>query len=83
MPITFMSLTNGIFKYFLDPFVIVFIIDVFVYSKSKEECAGHLHIVLGILKAKQLYAKFYKCKLNVVYVIFRYMVFEKGVVVDP
>ncbi|WMV37357.1 hypothetical protein MTR67_030742 [Solanum verrucosum] len=48
-PATFMSLMNGVFKPFLDSFIIVFIDYVLVYSKSKEEHANHLCIVLGVL----------------------------------
>ncbi|KAH0658132.1 hypothetical protein KY289_026880 [Solanum tuberosum] len=45
-PAAFMSLMNGMFKLFLDSFVILFIDDILVYSKSEEEHADHLHIVL-------------------------------------
>ena len=44
----------------LDKFVIMFIDDILVYSKSKEEYKDHLRIVLEILRDKQLYAKFNK-----------------------
>ncbi|WMV18316.1 hypothetical protein MTR67_011701 [Solanum verrucosum] len=55
-----MSLMNGVFKPFVDSFVIIFIDDIFVYSKSKEEHANHLRIVLGVLGKQKLYAKFSK-----------------------
>jgi len=48
-PAAFMSLMNDVFKPFLDSFVIVFIDDIFVYSKCEEEHANHLRIVLGVL----------------------------------
>ena len=59
-PVTFMDLMNGVFKPYLDSFVIVFIDDILIYSRSKEEHEHHLRIVLGILKEKKLYAKFSK-----------------------
>ncbi|WMV18545.1 hypothetical protein MTR67_011930 [Solanum verrucosum] len=43
-PVALMSLMNGVFKPFLDSFVIVFIDDILVYSKSEEEHANHLRI---------------------------------------
>ena len=57
-PAAFMDLMNGVFKPYLDSFVIVFIDDILIYSRSKEEHEHHLRIVLGILKEKKLYAKF-------------------------
>ena len=60
-PTTFMSLMDGVFKPFSNYFVIIFIDDILVYSKSKEEHADHICIVLGVLE-KKLYAKFSKCE---------------------
>jgi len=61
-PTTFMDLMKHIFQPYLDQFVVVFINDILVYSKSKEEHENHLRIVLQILRGKQLYAKFKKCE---------------------
>ncbi|GKB68502.1 retrotransposon protein, putative, ty3-gypsy subclass [Tanacetum coccineum] len=57
----FMDLMNRVFHEYLDRFVIVFIDDILVYSKTREEHEDHLHIVLEILRQKKLYAKFSKC----------------------
>ncbi|GJW03506.1 putative reverse transcriptase domain-containing protein [Tanacetum coccineum] len=57
----FMDLMNRVCKPYLDKFVIVFIDDIIVYSKSKEEHEEHLKIILGLLKKEQVYAKFLKC----------------------
>ncbi|XP_015055521.2 ubiquitin carboxyl-terminal hydrolase 24-like [Solanum pennellii] len=61
-PASFMSLMNGIFKPYLDLFVIVFIDDILVYSKSKKEQEEYLRMVLEMLREKKLYAKFSKCE---------------------
>ena len=61
-PTAFMDLMNGVFRPYLDSFVIVFIDDILIYSRTKEEHEHHLRIVLGILKEKKLYAKFSKCE---------------------
>ena len=42
----FMSLMNGIFKLYFDLFVIVFIDDILIFSKSKKEHEEHLRMVL-------------------------------------
>ncbi|KAA3461332.1 RNA-directed DNA polymerase-like protein [Gossypium australe] len=54
----FMYLMNRIFNPYLDRFVVVFIDDILVYSRDKNEHAEHLRIVLQTLREKQLYAKF-------------------------
>ena len=51
---------NKVFRPFLDQFVIVFIDDVLVYSRSEEEHEQHLRLVLQNLREHQLYAKFGK-----------------------
>lgn len=56
-----MSLMNGVFKSFLDFFVIVFVDYILFYSKSYEEHVDHLSIVLDFLGNKRLYAKFLTC----------------------
>ncbi|WMV30283.1 hypothetical protein MTR67_023668 [Solanum verrucosum] len=57
-PVTSMSLMNIVLKPYLDLFVIVFIDDILIFSKSKKEHVEHLRIVLELLKEKKLYAKF-------------------------
>ena len=57
-----MDLMNRVFKPYLDQFVVVFIDDILVYSKSWEEHERHLSIVLQTLRDKQLYAKLKKCE---------------------
>ena len=60
-PAAFMDLMNRVFKPYLDRFVIVFIDDIFIYSKSQAEHEEHLRIVLQLLRENQLYAKLSKC----------------------
>ena len=66
------------------PFVIVFIDDILMYSRTKEEHEHHLRIVLGILKEKKLYAKFSKCVFWLSSIAFLgHVVSKKGIMVDP
>ncbi|GJT64579.1 putative reverse transcriptase domain-containing protein [Tanacetum coccineum] len=58
--VVFIDLMNRVCKPYLNKFVIVFIDDILIYSKSKEEPEEHLKIILGLLKKEQLYAKFSK-----------------------
>nr|GEU93924.1 putative reverse transcriptase domain-containing protein [Tanacetum cinerariifolium] len=60
-PTIFMDLTNRVYKPFLDKFVIVFIDDILIYSKNKEEHGEHLKTILNLLRSEKLYAKFTKC----------------------
>ncbi|GJZ64275.1 putative reverse transcriptase domain-containing protein [Tanacetum coccineum] len=61
-PAVFMDLMNRVCKPYLDKFVIVFIDDILIYSKSKQEHEEHLKLILELLKKEQLYAKFSKCE---------------------
>jgi hypothetical protein len=61
-PAHFMYLMNSVFMPELDKFVVVFIDDILVYSKSEEEHVEHLKVVLTRLRDHQLYAKFSKCE---------------------
>nr|GEV08415.1 hypothetical protein [Tanacetum cinerariifolium] len=58
----FMDLMNRVCKSYLDKFVIVFIDDILIYSKNKEEHEEHLKLILELLKNVELYAKFSKCE---------------------
>ena len=78
------DLMNRVFKPYLDRFVIVFIDDILVYSKTSVEHEEHLRIVLSILRDKQLYAKFSKCEFWLDRVIFLgHVISTEGVYVDP
>ena len=68
----------------LDKFVVVFIDDILIYSKSKEEHVEHLRIVLQRLRDHQLYAKFSKCEFWLEEVQFRgHVLSAEGIAVDP
>ena len=83
-PGVFMEYMNRIFRPYLDKFVVVFIDDILIYSKSKEEHADHLRIVLQVLKERQLYAKLSKCEFWLDKVSFPgHVISGEGIVVDP
>ncbi|GJS09510.1 putative reverse transcriptase domain-containing protein [Tanacetum coccineum] len=60
-PTVFMDLMNRVCRPYLDKFVIMFIDDILIYSKTKEEHDAHLRLILELLKKEELYAKFSKC----------------------
>ncbi|GJT77488.1 putative reverse transcriptase domain-containing protein [Tanacetum coccineum] len=83
-PAVFMDLMNRVCKPYLDKFVIVFIDDILIYSKGKEEHEEHLKTILELLKKEQLYAKFSKCDFWLESVQFLgHVIDSKGVHVDP
>ena len=82
--VAFMDLMNRVFRPYLDKFVVVFIDDILVYSKNKQENEQHLRMVLQTLREKQLYAKLSKCDFWLKEVFFlRHIVSTKGIKVDP
>jgi hypothetical protein len=83
-PAAFMDLMNRVCRPMLDRYVIVFIDDILVYSRSKEEHAGHLREVFETLRKEKLYAKFSKCAFWLREVQFLgHIVNERGIQVDP
>ncbi|GJT31798.1 putative reverse transcriptase domain-containing protein [Tanacetum coccineum] len=80
----FMDLMNRVCKPYLDKFVIVFIDDILIYSKSKKEHEEHLRQILKLLKKEELYAKFSKCEFWISRVQFLGHVIDyRGIHVDP
>ncbi|GJX23079.1 putative reverse transcriptase domain-containing protein [Tanacetum coccineum] len=83
-PAVFMDLMNRVCKPYLDKFVIIFIDDILIYSRNKEEHADHLRIILELLKREKLYAKFSKCDFWISIVQFLgYVIDSQGTHVDP
>ena len=83
-PAIFMNLMNKIFMKYLDQFVLVFIDDILIYSKDKQEHAKHLKIVLQTLREHHLYAKFSKCEFWLDTVEFLgHIISKDGIAVNP
>jgi hypothetical protein len=79
-----MYLMNKVFMEYLDKFVVVFIDDILVYSRSEEEHEEHHHLVLQKLRDHKLYAKLSKCEFWWKQVAFLGHVISKGgISVDP
>jgi hypothetical protein len=83
-PAHFMYLMNSVFMPELDKFVMVFIDDILIYSRSMKEHEEHHKIVLQWLREHQMYAKFSKCEFWIKEVPFLgHVVSPKGIAVDP
>ncbi|GJX79165.1 putative reverse transcriptase domain-containing protein [Tanacetum coccineum] len=81
-PKVFMDLMNRVCKRYLDKFMIIFIDDIMIYSKSKQEHKDHLKSILELLK--QEHAKFSKCEFWIPKVQFLgHVIDSKGIHVDP
>ena len=79
----FMDLMHTVFQLYLDGFVVVFVNDILIYSKSEEELEDYLMIILYALRDHQLYAKFRKCEFWLTKVRFLgHVVSASGVLVD-
>ncbi|GJX16215.1 putative reverse transcriptase domain-containing protein [Tanacetum coccineum] len=83
-PVVFMDLMNRVCKPYLDKFVIVFIGDILIYSKSKQEHEEHLKLILELLKKEKLYGKFSKCEFWIPKVQFLgHMIANQCIHMDP
>jgi hypothetical protein len=83
-PAYFMYLMNKVFMEYLDRFVVVFIDDILIFSKTMEEHEEHLILVLEKLRSNQLYAKFRKCEFWLTEVtVLGHIISAGGVSVDP
>jgi hypothetical protein len=83
-PAYFMYLMNKVFMKYLDKFVVVFIDDIVIFSKTDKSHEKHLRLVLERLRSNQLYAKFSKCQFWLIKVTFLgHVVSAGGVSVDP
>ncbi|XP_031099834.1 uncharacterized protein LOC116004033 [Ipomoea triloba] len=83
-PGTFMDLMNMIFLPYLDKFIVVFIDEILVYSKTPEEHEEHLRTMLQMLREKKLFAKLSKCEFwkdEVAFLV--HIITKEGIVVDP
>ncbi|GJV35186.1 putative nucleotidyltransferase, ribonuclease H [Tanacetum coccineum] len=83
-PAVFIDLMNRMCKPYLDKFVIIFIDDILIYSRNKEEHVNHLRIILELLKKEKLYANFSKCDFWIHIVqLLGYLIDSQGLHVDP
>eukprot|EP00257_Ricinus_communis_P018449 XP_015577169.1 uncharacterized protein LOC107261563 [Ricinus communis] len=80
-PIAFMAVMSKVFQCYLHKFMILFIDDILVYSRSREEHEHHLRIMLHTLREKKLYAKLSKCEFWIDEVVFL-GIFRRGIEVD-
>jgi hypothetical protein len=83
-PVVFMRLMNGVFREYLDKFVVLFLDDIFVYTKSKKYHEHHLMMVLQVLREHQMYAKlskfsFYQNRIHYL----GHIISEEGILVEP
>ena len=79
-----MYFMNKVFMEYLDKFVVVFIDDILIFSKTEEEHEEHLRLVLQKLRDHQLYAKLSKCEFWLREVSFLgHVISEGGISVDP
>ena len=82
--VAFMDIMNRIFQLHVDQFVLVFIDNILLYSKDRENHNTHLRVVLETSRKEQLYAKLSKCEFWLNEVSFlRHIVSKEGIRVDP
>ena len=78
-----MFLMNGVFREYLDKFVIVFLDDILIYSKLEKEHEHNLRMVLQVLREHQLYAKLSKFSFYQEQIHLGHIISKNGIAVDP
>ena len=82
-PTVFIDLMNRVFRPYLDQFIIIFIDDILIYSKTEEEHEKHMQLALQTLRDNRLYAKFSKCEFWLKEIKFLgHVVSQDGISVD-
>jgi len=83
-PATFQRAMNAVFRKYIGKFVLVYLDDILVMSRTPEEHEKHLRIVLETLRKHQLKAKLSKCEFNKPELHFLgHIVGKDGIAVDP
>eukprot|EP01018_Ginkgo_biloba_P010342 Gb_18711 [translate_table: standard] len=82
-PSTFMRLMNDILRPFIRKFVVVYLHDILVYSKTPQEHSSHVQQLLETLQSHQLKAKLSKCFFGPNFSYLGYIVDAQGIKVDP
>jgi hypothetical protein len=83
-PATFQSVMNELFRPYLHKFVLIYLDDILIYSRSVDEHKRHLRIVLSTLQENEFYAKLSKCHIGKSELIYLgHVVSKEGLEVDP
>jgi transposase InsO family protein len=83
-PATFQTLMNSVLRPYLEKFVIVYLDDILIYSKSEAEHLEHIRLVLQTLREHKLYAKLSKCEFGKPTLLFLgHIIGEDGISMDP
>lgn len=83
-PATFMRLMNDVLRPFIDSFVVVYLDDILIFSKTWSEHLQHVEQVLSTLQQQKLYANMEKCSFGVQSIQYLgYIIDTEGVHVDP
>ena len=69
-PTTFMRVTNDVLRPFLDDFFIVYLDDILIFRKSRDEHVMHVNKVLDVLRKEQLFLKMSKCEFGKTYLVY-------------
>jgi hypothetical protein len=83
-PATFMQVMNNVFRPFIDGFVIVYLYDILIFSRTREEYVQHVRKILSVLQRDKFFIKLSKCEFSKTYLVYLgYIVGGGELKIDP
>jgi hypothetical protein len=81
---TFIRVMNDVFRLFIDDFVIVYLDDIIIFNRTREEHVHHVRKILSVLQKEKLFVKLSKCEFGKISLLYLgYIIGGGELKIDP